>query len=273
MIPCERSMSVITIAVAVLLCATPAFAADGLVLTQQVTRANGQVTSMDTQITKTKMRAEYSGSTGTEIVIFDGVEQVLYRIDPVNKTYMMTTKAQLEQMSGMMGGMMAQMEAQMANMPPAQRAQMEEMMRGRMGAAPPALEKTVYRKTGTSTVGRWACDAYEGTRGGQKTSEVCTVAPAALGFTPADFEVSRQLAEFFSTLAAGVADQVSTIGRPEVEGFAGLPVRSTTFVNGQSVKTELVKAERRNIPDATFDIPAGYTAQAMPGMGRTGRGR
>jgi hypothetical protein len=94
-----------------------------------------------------------------------------------------------------------------------------------------------------------------------------------LGFTAADFEVSRQLAEFFSALTAGVADQVAGLGRPEVEGFAGLPVRSTTFVNGQKMTTEMLKAGRQNIPDSAFEIPAGFTQQSMPGMGRAGRGR
>jgi hypothetical protein len=269
-----HAVRVLPISAALILAASVAHAAEGIVLTQQLTRADGQVTTMDTQITKTKMRAVYAGPAGAQqVVIFDGAQQVLYRIDPVNKTYTATTKAEIEQMSGAMSGMMAQMEAQMANMPPAQRAQMEAMMRGRMGAAQPAPQKTVYKKTGTATVGRWTCDTYDGFRGADKASELCTVSPAALGFTAADFEVSRQLAEFLSALTAGMADQVASLGRPEVEGFAGLPVRSTTFVNGQKMTTEILKAGRQNIPDSVFEIPAGITRQTMPGMGRGARGR
>jgi hypothetical protein len=264
----------IAIAAALTLSASTAFAADGIVMTQQLTRGNGEVTTMNTQITKTKMKAEYAGPGGTQqIVIFDGAQQVLYRIDPAAKTVTVTTKADLEQMSGAMTAMMAQMQAQMANMPPAQRAQMEALMRGRMGGAAPAPPKTEYRKTGSATVGRWSCDTYEGFRNGQKTSEICTVAPSALGFTAADFEVSHQLAEFFSSMVGGLTDQVASIGRPEVEGFAGLPIRSTTFVNGQQIKTEVVRAGRQNIPDGVFEIPAGFTQQAMPGVGRGARGR
>jgi hypothetical protein len=264
-------LRVVTVAVVAGSFPASASAADGIVLTQQLTRATGQVTTMDTQITKTKLKAEYSGPTGTEqIVIFDGAQQVLYRIDPARKTYMATTKAEVDQM----GGLMAGMQAQLANMPPAQRAQMEALMRGRMGAsASAATQKTMYKKTGTAKVGRRTCDTYDGTRGDQKVSEICTVAPAALGFTAADFEVSRQLSAFFAAMIGGAADQVASLGRPEVEGFAGLPVKSTTFVNGQSITTEMLKAARQNIPDNTFDIPAGFTQQTTPGMGRGARGR
>ena len=59
-------------------------------------------------------------------------------------------------------------------MPPAQRAQMEALMRvrgtGAAGAAA-AAPKTQFRKTGTDRVGTWTCDKYEGTLNNQKVSE------------------------------------------------------------------------------------------------------
>ena len=241
---------------------------------QQMTRANGAVTTTQTQITKTKMRTEISDpATGSQVVIFDGAAQVMYRLDVTRKTYTEMTKADVERMGSQMQGMMAQMQAQMASLPPAQRAQMEAMMRGRGAAMAAPASKTEYKRSGTDRVGRWTCDKYDGIRDGQKASELCTVAPTALGFAPADFEVAQQLAEFFSKMMPQAADQITSVGRTEVQGFSGLPVRTITYVNGQSVTSEITPAGRHAVPDSAFEIPTGFTKQTMPMMGGASRGR
>jgi hypothetical protein len=172
----------------------------------------------------------------------------------------------------MMRGMMAQAEAAMANMPPAQRAQMEAMMggRGAAGAGP----KVEFRKTGTDRVGQWTCDKYEGLQNGQKVVEHCTVAPGALGLTAADTAVVQQLADLAKSMTTMVAQStgILDIGRMEQQGFAGLPVKSVTTVNGREVISELASVTRQNIAESLFEVPAGFQKQdIMGGMG--GRGR
>ena len=118
------------------------------------------------------------------------------------------------------------MQDQMKNMPPEQRERIEAMMKGRGMASPGgAAMKTEYRKTGSDRVGKWACDKYEGYRGDQKVSELCTVNPSVLGVTAADFEIARQAAKFFEQLAPQNADQMFSVGGAE-QGFSGIPVRS-----------------------------------------------
>ena len=134
-----------------------------------------------------------------------------------------------------------------------------------MAAAP----KTEYRKTGASKVGSWACDTYEGYRSNQKVVELCTVAPAVLGFAASDFEVAEKMADFFSKLVPQGADNLFRPGKAETQGFSGVPVRRVSFAPPST--SEVTQVTRQNFPESLFTVPDGFTKEAM-GMGR-GRGR
>jgi hypothetical protein len=207
-------------------------------------------------------------------VIFDGAKQVLWMLDVDKKTYYEMTKADVDRVGAQMQGALAQIQAQLANLPPAQRAQIEAMMKGRglPGVAAPGPQ-TEYRKAGTAKVGKWTCDNYEGFQNNQKNSELCTVEPAALGFALADFEVSRQLGDFFKKLLPQIADQVFSIGKLEEQGYSGVPVRRVATVAGRETVTEITDVTRQTFADATFAVPAGFTKEDFPGLAGGGRGR
>lgn len=234
---------------------------------------SGKKTTTQTQLERTRMRTEVTDATGAkQVVIFDGAKQVMYIINDATKSYTEMTKADLERVAGMM----AQMQAQMANLPPAQRAQMESMMRGRgMGAA---AEKMVYKRVGSGRATKWTCDRYDGylgtekvtELGTEKVTELCTVEPTALGFASADFEVSRQLVEFVRALLPQGADQMFALGNTQEQGgFSGVPVRSVTTLAGQTTTSEVTDVSRQTFPASLFAIPAGFQKQSL-GMG--GRG-
>jgi hypothetical protein len=272
----RTTQTLIGLVVAIGLTASPATAASGVLIAQKVTSGT-TTTTHQSQIEQTRMRSEIVASTGRrQTVVFDGAAQVLRIIDDEGKTYTEMSKTDLDGTRGQMGAAMTQLQEQMKNMPPEQRARMEAMMKGR-GAAMPgaAATPTEYKKTGTDKVGRWTCDKYEGTKNGEKVSEVCTVAPSALGFTAADFEVTRQLAEFFKSLMPQAADGLFSIGSatPNPNSFSGLPVRFVSF-RGGAIQTvsEMTEASRQTFSDTLFQIPDGYQKREFPGMGR-GRGR
>jgi hypothetical protein len=180
----------------------------------------------------------------------------------------------MEAMKKQMDGAMAQMQQQLAAMPAAQRAMVEQMMQGRgmpgmpgmPSAAPPKVD---YKQTGSDKVGQWACTKYEGTVGGQKTMEICTVDPKEFGLTPADFAVAQQLADFLKTLLPDVADRMLVNGTAQSQGFSGVPVRQTSFRNGAvESMTETTEFRRETLPASTFETPAGFRKEAIPGMGR-----
>src|SRR5262249_8654130 len=116
---------------------------------------------------------------------------------------------------------------------------------------------------------------YEGYQGDRKTSEVCTVAPGALGFSESDFAVSKDFAKFFSGLSSMMPQpqEIFSLGSLEDRGFVGVPIRTINYGADGSVtgSTELSDISHKNIPDATFAPPAGYAKQDI-GFGRGRRG-
>jgi hypothetical protein len=258
--------------VAALLSARALFAADGVLIVEKTTSAAKSDTNQ-VQIDKNRMRAETTGAAGEkQAFMFDGGKQTMWIVNYDKKTYSEITKADVEQLGGQMSDAMAKMQQQMEAMPPEQRAQVEAMMRGRgMPGGGAAAPKTVYKKSGADKVGKWSCDKYEGFRGDQKVVELCTVSPQALGFTAADFEVSRQLQAFFSKLMPQGGDNMFRIGTMEDQGFSGVPVRRVSF-GPRASTTEITDVTRQTFPDSTFTVPADFTKEASPFGGR-GRGR
>jgi hypothetical protein len=219
------------------------------------------------------MRADIDSPNGRQTVIFDGPRQVLYMVNSARKTYVEMTKAEVEQLGAQMSGMMAQAAKVLESMPPAQRAQVEAMMKGRGLAVGGPAAKPQYQKGGTQKVGKWTCDVYEMTVDGQRAGEVCTVSPSALGFSPADFAVTRQMADFMRALSPQGADSVFQIGRPEEQGFSGVPVRRVSNLLGREVVSEVTDTRRQDVPDAAFTVPADFTKQAFGDAFGRGRGR
>ena len=243
------------------------------VLIAQTTTVNGTPRTTQVQMDANHMRTEVAGADGTmQIVIFDGAKQVLYIVNPASKSYSEMTKAEVDAAGAQLGGAMAQMQKALEGLPPAQRAQMEAMMKGRGLPAAAGAARPEYRRAGTSKVAKWSCNVYESFQNNQKTGEVCTVSASALGFNAADFEVSRQLAAFIRGLIPQAADQVFQAGTAQDQGFDGVPVRRVSTVMGSQVITELTSVSRQTFPASTFAVPDGYTKTAS-GLGALGAAR
>jgi hypothetical protein len=263
-------------------CSSAGYAqAQGLVFVQRET-VNGQSLTSQIQMDKNHIRAESQAGGSPMAFIFDGQKQVAIMIDVNKKSYREMTKADADRMKQQMDSAMSQMQAQMANLPPEQRAIVEQMMRGRgglpggPGAGAPQAPKVQYRPAGSDKVGQWACSKYEGYTGTEKTSEICTVDPKDFGLAPGDFDVAKQLADFMKSMMPGAADQMMLNGTVQDQGFSGIPVRRTTYRNGAvSSVSEITELRHESIPASAFDAPAGFTKEAFPtGPGqRPGRGR
>jgi hypothetical protein len=229
--------------------------APGIVMVHQETR-DGKTTSTNIQIDKSHMRTE----SGSSAFVFDGDAQVMRVINNERKSYTEMTKAQMQEMSQQMSAAMEKLK----NLPPEQRAMMEKMMaRGGRGMGLPSVAAITYKAAGADKAGQWACSKYDGTREGQKVVEICTVEPKALGLTPADFEVAKQLAEFMKSLMPQMAEQITVNGTQAEQGFSGIPIRRSTISNGKVTSTsELKEIRREPIPASAWQVPAGYKREA-----------
>ena len=234
--------------------------ADGIVITQRVTSGGAPLT-VRVHIEATRMRTEMaSPSAVMNVTIFDGGKQVLYMVDPARKTYIEMTKADVDRLSAQLQLGAAQMQSQLEKLPPAQRAQLEGMMKG--------VERT---RTGSDGVGRWTCDKYDLTMNGQKIGEVCNVSLTTLGFGATDFDVMRQMGAFYSGMAPQVAGQLP--GGIDPGGNSDFPVKTVMMGPGGTVTTEVIEADRQTFSDALFAVPAGFTKQdILDVMGGRGTG-
>lgn len=253
----------IPILVAVCVAACPLAAAAGVLIVEKTATGGGPAQTHQVMIEKDRMRVEHdmpSGDKGT--VLFDGAKQVIRLLNYDKKTYTEMTKADVDAMGQKMSNVMAQLQEQLKNLPPDQRARMEEMVKSRMPSAS-APAPITYRKVGMDTVGHWTCDKYEGSQNGQKVAELCTVDPTVLGFVPADFEVSQKLAEFFKRLMPQEGDNVFRLGTADDQGFSGVPVKRVFSVGPRQSVTEITQVSREQFPASAFDVPAGFRQQPL----------
>jgi hypothetical protein len=246
--------------------ASPLQAAEGFFMAER-TVSGGTTRTSQVQLEPGRMRTETTGPNGEkQIIVFDGAQQVLRMISVDRKSYTEMTKADAERAGEQVGAALAAMNEQLAKMPPEQQAKLKEMMARQGGAArgAGAAAKPEYRPTGTDKVGKWTCDKYEGFRNGEKISEVCTVDPKILGLTPADFEVSKQVAAFFRSMLPQGDDQIVGMGTMETQGFAGVPVRRIRYSGGKVQSTsEVTEARRQTFDAASYEVPAGFQKQVM----------
>jgi hypothetical protein len=130
----------------------------------------------------------------------------------------------------------------------------------------PPLQPITYKKMGPSKVGQWTCTIYEGFRGSEKVAEICAAEAPAIDLSPSDFVIVQQaLDSVKGVIPPDVLEQVPTYGSIASHGFAGFPVRRTTFVGGKADSTNLLgEIKRGAIPEANFATPTVPAATAPP---------
>ena len=117
--------------------ASPVQAAEGFVMLERTVIGPTTRTSQ-IQIEHDRMRAELTGPAGeTQVVVFDGPQQVLRIINVDRKAYSEMTKADADRMGAQVAATMAAIKEKLATLPPEQRAKAEELM-SRFGNPAPA---------------------------------------------------------------------------------------------------------------------------------------
>jgi hypothetical protein len=249
-----------------------------------------------------RMRAEMtdvrSGVTTAQTMMMDGdrirIDQAsaqgeistILLADPGNVRILMINRAKneyyeidqktMEQMQQQISGAMAQMQEQLKNMPPEQRAMVEKMMAGKMGQMGQAQARpsTVYTAGGSATMNGFRCTRYEGTRGGQKVTEVCAADPSQLNVSASDFRGFEKLREFSESMRKSMSQMpMAQVAAPDFAepGFQGFPVHQSHFRDGQlAQKFDLKELQRATFTDTDFS-PGNARKVAMTPEGRPRR--
>jgi Domain of unknown function (DUF4412) len=190
-----------------------------------------------------------------------------YIIDDTDKTYVMFDKATMEQLAKKIGAAMEKMKAQLAQLPPEQRAQMEQMRPGLSGSD--SKWRVEVADTGKSdNVDGRNCRLWDVKRDGKLDDQICVVPYADLpgkeNFQAmfANFaKVFEEMAKSVPMLAGMMTNEFSA--QSKINGY---PVRSRRYTDGKLGDDEqLLKVWREEaIPATTFEIPAGYKQKQMP---------
>ena len=101
--------------------ASPLQAAEGFLMVEKTVTGTATRTTQ-VQLERDRLRAEMSGPTGeTQIVVFDGPQQVLRIINVDRKLYTEMTKADADRMGAQANTVRAAMKEKIAQLPPEQR--------------------------------------------------------------------------------------------------------------------------------------------------------
>ncbi len=210
------------------------------------------------------------GSSGEQMsIIFRGNEMLM--LNHKDKTYFVMDEATLEEMSSQMSTAMQQMEQQLAQMPPAQRAMVEKMMKGKMQdmmpkqSAPPPLQVEVGE---SSTWKSYPCVNYSIYSGGEKTEEICAASLDSI-------EGSEEMMGAFRKMAGFVKKMTESLPGPFGDGMAqnpmnmmdqidGFPVHTVQFERGAvSQEISLESVNEQTLDESMFAAPADYKKQDL----------
>ena len=248
--------------------AMPLFA--GVEMKLDTTDATGAVTeSVKLYAQSGKIRMENVGDTsGQEMsMIFVGQEFIV--VDHNAKTYILMDEAMVQEMGVKVNAAMEQMRAQLADMPPEQRAMVEQMMQGQMsevmGSAAEAIPTRV-EQTGSGSWQSGSCTEYDVFEGDEKTQQICAAALSEVEGADEAMAAFKNMAKFMNSLAKSMPGPLgaSMAENPMglIDQIDGFPVRTVDYVDGQvSAETTLSSAADSDLDPSLFAIPEGYTQQ------------
>jgi hypothetical protein len=186
-----------------------------------------------------------------QVMLFRLDREMMYTINPQEKTYSEITFAEVERqmnaMSKQLDEKMADMKKKMENLPPEQRKQLESQMGLFMKSDDPKQKAEVVNTGEKRTISGYPATKYVAKKGEKIVMAVwVTKEIKGWGEMKSDFEQFSGRMTSLSRITDGISEAYR-----KVEGF---PVQ--TEIGGMT--NTVNKVERRSIPLSQFEIPAGY---------------
>ncbi|MCO6413615.1 MAG: hypothetical protein J5I92_12830 [Thiogranum sp.] len=213
-----------------------------------------------------------------DYMLYDKTRDTVIHVRTAQQEYMEIDRATIDRYAGTISAMreqiapqIAMMREQLKNMPPEQRAMIEQRMGGMvdlgtMDSQPADDIRTVKR--GSKTVSGFDCDLYEVLNGGQPVAEVCLATEADAGMSDADFDTlsammafTRDMAGKAQKLAAGMTTGVPNL---DIGDAQGVPVAMKDLKQGREFSVAGVSDDK--LDDAVFSAYKSYRKKEMPGI-------
>ena len=212
----------------------------------------------------------------SDYLLYDAQRDMAIHVSSGDREYMEIDRATLEKMADSvakvqkeMAPQMEMMREQLKNLPPEQRAMIEQQMGGRvdLGAmeAKPAAKVTTVKR-GSDKIAGFKCQRYDVMNDKQPVADVCVATDADAGMSKADFatvsaamKFMRDMAERAQKLAVGMGGPQMSIGDVD-----GVPVAMKDLKNGREFR--LVKVADDTLDDARFNAYRSLSKREMPTM-------
>jgi hypothetical protein len=209
-----------------------------------------------------------------QTILFLGGEQRMLTVDHGNQWYGEMNPILLEAVKGQLAEALKEVERQLAQLPPEQRALVEERIKEQLSPRGAALPHREVRRTEeTRQVGPYPAVRFEVLRDGAKERDVWVTEWSNVrggeelrkGFEAMEGFVRRMV----DTLAElpRMEEVVQRLGNnllQELSSLPGLPVHSIVYAGGEPVQELVVVAvESRPITAESLAPPEGYTARNL----------
>lgn len=215
--------------------------------------------------------------SGKADMIFRGDRREMVVVNHEEQTYMVIDEEMIENIAGQLSGMMSQMEEALKNVPEAQRAMVEKMMKGRMPQQAEAPKRPVaeVRKTGDrADKNGYPSVRYEVWVSDAKVRDLWVTDWDNVEGGDEVVDVFAEMADFFEGMldavskmpggAAGFGTDTSIFN--DLKSLDGFPVVTEQLAADGSLENESVlrSSKRQTLDPADFEPPAGYKRQQMP---------
>ena len=234
-----------------------------------------QVTRAYLQRDKLKLEmAAPGGSGGGREVIYRADQGKLWIVDVGARTYRVIDKQQMAELGQRMNEALAGLSASIDQLPPEQRQRVEQLMMGEK----PSLDHPAdeFRKTDRKqTIDGFECLGYDYYRGDQKAGEAWLASWSDVGLDPKTFDVFASFQQFFAPAGGAAASpalkrelRADLANLSRLDGFPVLirDVQDTRIVSESRMKV----LDTAPLPDDRFNVPAGFTPQALPQLPKSG---
>lgn len=221
------------------------------------------------EISNGRLRSDSAGA-GDTYMLFESGSNEFVMVNNAERSYMVFDLETVQKVADAQRQAMQQMEATLAQLPPAQREQMRSMMERMAGGAMPgkAPEPRRYERSGASTVAGYDCEMLNIYIGERLASEQCVTDPDELDIPDEDYATIRAMQQFVVDLTsqfAFMANQVMDYGEP---GRDEMPIRYTLHMPMVGKTSgELKSVSSGDIDASRFEIPSGYQKQKLPDLG------
>ncbi len=186
-------------------------------------------------------------------IIYPGSGTTMTVVEHSKQRYMIMDEEFADSVSTQVDAAMAQMQAQLAQLPPEQRAMMEQMMKDRMPNMQGEKAVQEFRRTGRKQeIAGFECVEGELLKNGQREFIMCISSPDEIGMPRSDYEALRSAFAAMADLVGKFSPNTGEMFNLELIG--GVPIMSDDQDGDndsklKSVSFDTLDEERLSVPE------------------------